>query len=100
MPEHEIRGVGDILGRPRGAMSGQRYELYQEMLKDAVDGLRVCRPRRYRPRDHSVWMRTYRGLLPVQHLRLGLYRRLSAHPLTTAAVATELEDLYGPPLSL
>ena len=97
----EIRGVGDILGKSQwGQVTAVGYELYQQLLKEAVDKLqgRQTPPEvdpeiriqadAYLPEDYC----------PDQHLRLGLYRRLSsADDDELELIHSELQDLYGPP---
>jgi len=97
----EIRGVGDILGRAQwGHVTAIGFELYQEMLKEAVDRLKGVETRpKVEPEIH-IGVDAYipEDYCPDQHLRLGLYRRLfaaSAHDLPS--IVAELEDLYGPP---
>ncbi|MGC9323277.1 MAG: transcription-repair coupling factor [Desulfomonilia bacterium] len=96
----EIRGVGDILGKAQwGHVTAIGYELYQQMLKEAVDKLQGRLPQpeidpeirfdvdAYVPEDYC----------PDQHLRLGLYRRLfTAGHDELGLIAEELTDLYGP----
>lgn len=100
MRDMEIRGVGDILGKAQwGHVSAIGYELYQEMLKEAVDRLQGRQtPKPFDP-EILIAVDAYipEEYCPDQHLRLGLYRRLFGAPLEDLpGIAAELEDLYGP----
>ncbi len=96
----EIRGVGDILGKAQwGQVSAIGYELYQQMLKEAVDKLQGREPVVQSEPEINIGVDAYvpEDYCPDQHQRLGFYKRLS-----TAAAAdlddirAEYEDLYGP----
>ncbi len=96
----EIRGVGDILGRSQwGHVTAIGYELYQQMLKDAVDKLQGKEPAVEMEPEIIMNIDAYvpEDYCPDQHLRLGLYKRLSsAGAEELDDIMLELEDLYGP----
>jgi len=100
MRDMEIRGVGDILGSAQwGHVTAIGYELYQEMLKEAVDKLQGKEP--VPEIDPEIRMNLDAFIpeeyCPDQHLRLGLYKRLfTATPEELASIGDELKDLYGP----
>lgn len=100
MRDMEIRGVGDILGKAQwGHVTAIGYELYQEMLKDAVDKLQGREPAAEVDPEIRISLDAFipEDYCPDQHLRLGLYRRLfSASADELMAIADELKDLYGP----
>lgn len=100
MRDMEIRGVGDILGRAQwGHVTAIGYELYQEMLREAVDRLqgRETVPQVDPEIRISIDAFIPEDYCPDQHLRLGLYKRLfSASASELGAISDELKDLYGP----
>ncbi|HPC46801.1 MAG TPA: transcription-repair coupling factor, partial [Deltaproteobacteria bacterium] len=100
MRDMEIRGVGDILGRAQwGHVTAIGYELYQEMLTEAVAVLRGEQEPRPVDPEILIGVDAYvpEDYCPDQHLRLGLYRRLfGASAAELPEIALELEDLYGP----
>lgn len=100
MRDMEIRGVGDILGKAQwGHVTAIGYELYQEMLKDAVDKLQGREPAAEVDPEIRISLDAFipEDYCPDQHLRLGLYKRLfSASADELMAIADELKDLYGP----
>ncbi len=100
MRDMEIRGVGDILGNAQwGHVTAIGYELYQEMLKEAVDHLQGKETVPEIDPEIRISLDAYipEDYCPDQHLRLGLYKRLfSASIDELRTIADELADLYGP----
>jgi len=96
----EIRGAGNVLGAEQsGHMASVGYELFMEMLGDAINELsgeeveeRVDTELRY-----SLEARLTRDFIPDEKVRLRLYRRLSSAPdlgeLDT--LSAELADRFG-----
>ncbi|MGC2221258.1 MAG: TRCF domain-containing protein, partial [Methylocella sp.] len=100
----DIRGAGNLLGDEQsGHIREVGYELYQEMLREAVEALRagIAEP------AEETWSPSITLGTPVTipedyvgdlHLRLSLYRRLAA--LTSDAeiesFAAEMIDRFGP----
>ncbi|MCS6866943.1 MAG: transcription-repair coupling factor [Gemmataceae bacterium] len=98
----EIRGAGNILGPEQsGHIAAVGYELYCQLLENAVRALQHLPPRvavevnvdlpwpAYLPRDY----------VPGQKLRIEVYRRLARlrDPAKLADFRSELRDRYGPP---
>jgi transcription-repair coupling factor (superfamily II helicase) len=100
MRDMEIRGVGDILGKAQwGHVTAIGYELYQEMLKQAVDSLQGKQALPEIDPEIRISLDAYipENYCPDQHLRLGLYKRLfSASTDELRTIGDELKDLYGP----
>ncbi|HOS97093.1 MAG TPA: helicase-related protein, partial [Deltaproteobacteria bacterium] len=100
MRDMEIRGVGDILGKAQwGHVTAIGYELYQEMLREAVDLLQGKQPEAAIDPEIRIRIDAYipEDYCPDQHLRLGLYKRLfSASADELESIGDELKDLYGP----
>jgi transcription-repair coupling factor (superfamily II helicase) len=96
----EIRGVGDILGHAQwGQVTAIGFELYQQMLKEAVDKLRGMEP----TPEFDPEIRIHRDAYipdeycPDQHVRLGIYKRLStASQQEIREIHDELFDMFGP----
>ncbi len=102
----DIRGAGNLLGDEQsGHIKEVGYELYQQMLEEAVAQLKAGISDEDAVDDH--WSPAITIGTPVMipehyvqdlHLRLGLYKRLST--LTTdaeiQAFAAELIDRFGP----
>ncbi|HQA70153.1 MAG TPA: transcription-repair coupling factor [Deltaproteobacteria bacterium] len=97
----EIRGVGDILGRAQwGHVTAIGYELYQQMLKEAVDKLQGKEVVQEIDPEIHIHLDAYipEEYCPDQHLRLGLYKRLfSADASVLPEILSEISDLYGDP---
>jgi transcription-repair coupling factor (superfamily II helicase) len=95
----EIRGVGDILGRAQwGHVTAIGYELYQQMLKEAVDSLQGKEVVSEVDPEIQFQVNAYipEEYCPDGHLRLGLYKRLfSAEARELPGLAEEITDLYG-----
>jgi transcription-repair coupling factor (superfamily II helicase) len=100
MRDMEIRGVGDILGKAQwGHVTAIGYELYQEMLREAVDLLQGKQTEPSIDPEIRIRLDAYipEDYCPDQHLRLGLYKRLfSASADELGTLEEELKDLYGP----
>ncbi|HXD85997.1 MAG TPA: transcription-repair coupling factor [Urbifossiella sp.] len=101
MRDLEIRGAGNILGGEQsGHIAAIGYELYCQLLENAVRALKQLPPRAavevnvdlpwpaFLPRDY----------VPGQKLRIEVYRRLARlrEPGTLADFRQELRDRYGP----
>jgi transcription-repair coupling factor (superfamily II helicase) len=101
MRDLEIRGAGNILGGEQsGHIAAIGYELYCQLLENAVRALKSLPPRAavevhvdlpwpaFLPRDY----------VPGQKLRIEVYRRLARlrDPATLADFRQELRDRYGP----
>jgi transcription-repair coupling factor (superfamily II helicase) len=101
MRDLEIRGAGNILGGEQsGHIAAIGYELYCQLLENAVRSLKQLPPRAavevnidlpwpaFLPRDY----------VPGQKLRIEVYRRLARlrDPATLADFRQELRDRYGP----
>ena len=99
MRDMEIRGVGDILGKAQwGHVTAIGYELYQEMLHEAVDALQGKQTLPAIDPEIRISLDAYipEDYCPDQHLRLGLYKRLfCASTDELEAISDELKDLYG-----
>jgi transcription-repair coupling factor (superfamily II helicase) len=102
MRDLEIRGAGNILGAEQsGHIAAVGYELYCQLLENAVRALRQQPPKvavevnvdlpwpAFLPRDY----------VPGQKLRIEVYRRLARlrDPAKLADFRQELRDRYGPP---
>jgi transcription-repair coupling factor (superfamily II helicase) len=102
MRDLEIRGAGNILGSEQsGHIAAIGYELYCQLLENAVRALKQQPPRvavevnvdlpwpAFLPRDY----------VPGQKLRIEVYRRLARlrDPATLDDFRQELRDRYGPP---
>ncbi|MDQ6703162.1 MAG: transcription-repair coupling factor [Pseudomonadota bacterium] len=100
----DIRGAGNLLGDEQsGHIREVGYELYQEMLRDAVEALRagieVPAEETWSP---SITLGTPvtipEDYVPDLHLRLSLYRRLATleSDAEIESFATEMIDRFGP----
>ena len=101
----DIRGAGNLLGEEQsGQIKEVGYELYQQMLQDAVTALKAG----VEEQPEEVWSPTITVGTPVMipedyvpdlPLRMSLYRRLST--LNTdeeiETFAAEMIDRFGPP---
>lgn len=96
----EIRGAGEILGSAQwGHIAAIGYELYQQMLKLAVDSLKGKEATKEIEPEIKIGVDAYipEEYCPDQHLRLGLYKRLStANKDDINQITEELLDMYGP----
>ncbi len=99
LKDMEIRGVGDILGRAQwGHVTAIGYELYQQMLQEAVDSLQGREPQSAADPEIQLRVNAYipEDYCPDSHLRLGLYKRLfSAEAHELPGIREEITDLYG-----
>jgi transcription-repair coupling factor (superfamily II helicase) len=103
----DIRGAGNLLGEEQsGQIKEVGYELYQQMLQDAVNALKAG----IEEQPEEAWSPTITVGTPVMipedyvpdlPLRMSLYRRLST--LNTdeeiETFAAEMIDRFGPPPS-
>ncbi len=100
----DIRGAGNLLGDEQsGHIREVGYELYQEMLAEAVAqleaGLEAPAPDKWSPQIAVGTPVTIpEEYVPDLSVRLGLYRRLAdlENPSEIEAVAAELIDRFGP----
>ena len=97
----EIRGAGNILGpQQSGHIAAVGYELYCELLGDAVRDLRGEPPRPRRETHVELGIDAYvpRGYIASQRQRMEIYRRLArcCGPGDLKQLAADLEDAYGP----
>jgi transcription-repair coupling factor (superfamily II helicase) len=102
----DIRGAGNLLGDEQsGHIKEVGYELYQQMLEEAVAQLKAGISDEDAPDDH--WSPSITIGTPVMipehyvqdlHLRLGLYKRLSTLDTDQEiqGFAAELIDRFGP----
>ena len=101
----DIRGAGNLLGADQsGHMREVGVELYQQLLREAVEGLQSGGSKAV---DTEGWAPQVRIRVPSRipddyvadlGVRLTLYRRLAAlqHDDELAAFGDELEDRFGP----
>lgn len=102
----DLRGAGNLLGEEQsGHIKEVGYELYQSMVKDAVERLKSgddAEP------EQEVWSPTIalgspvtipESYIPDLTARLSLYRRLSSLSEETEieAMGAEIVDRFGPP---
>ena len=101
MRDLELRGAGNILGTQQsGHIAVVGYELYCELLEQAVRKLKNLPPRKIIDVNvdlpgHGFLPRTY---VPDLRLKIDLYRRLSrvARQTDLDELAAELVDRFGP----
>ncbi len=99
----DIRGAGNLLGQEQsGHIREVGYELYQEMLAEAVAqleaGLAAPAPDKWSPQIAvGTPVMIPEGYVPDLAVRLGLYRRLAdlEQPAEIESVAAELIDRFG-----
>jgi transcription-repair coupling factor (superfamily II helicase) len=100
MRDMEIRGVGDILGHNQwGHVTAIGFELYQEMLAEAVSLLQGKTVTPGLDPEIKLGIDAYipEDYCPEEHLRLGLYKKLATvSPEDIPGVMDELIDMYGP----
>ena len=101
----DLRGAGNLLGEEQsGHIKEVGYELYQQMVKDAVERLKTGEDEPV----EDVWSPTIslgspvtipENYIPDLTTRLSLYRRLSALSDETEieAMGAEIVDRFGPP---
>jgi transcription-repair coupling factor (superfamily II helicase) len=100
----DIRGAGNLLGEEQsGHIREVGYELYQEMLAEAVAqleaGFSAPAPDKWSPQIAvGTPVMIPEDYIPDLSVRLGLYRRLAdlENPAEIDAVAAELVDRFGP----
>jgi transcription-repair coupling factor (superfamily II helicase) len=102
----DIRGAGNLLGEEQsGQMRDVGYELYQQMLEDAIAKIRSGETEanldndRWAPQINlGVSVLIPSTYVPDLDVRLGLYRRLSslATKVELEGFAAELIDRFGP----
>jgi transcription-repair coupling factor (superfamily II helicase) len=104
----DIRGAGNLLGDEQsGHIREVGIELYQQMLEDAVAGLKAGEGKRREDADSRDWTPNINLGLPVMipetyvrdlPVRLGLYRRIGGmgEEAEIEAMAAELADRFGP----
>ncbi|MDE2364222.1 MAG: transcription-repair coupling factor [Hyphomicrobiales bacterium] len=100
----DIRGAGNLLGDEQsGHIKEVGYELYQQMLTDAIEALKAGDDQQ----EEEIWSPTITVGAPVTipedyvedlQLRLQLYRRLSniADEAEIESFAAEMIDRFGP----
>lgn len=97
----EIRGAGNILGTEQsGHIASVGYELYCELLEQAVRRMKRMPPREFVDVDIDLPGETYlpRDYVPEMRTKIDLYRRLSrlTTPEQVDDFAAELIDRFGP----
>lgn len=97
----EIRGAGNLLGKQQsGHVTSVGFELYQQMMEDAVQELRGARANRVIEPEIQLGIPAYvpESYIVDEGQRLALYRRLA--DVRTAKeideIADEMRDRYGP----
>jgi len=100
----DIRGAGNLLGEDQsGHIREVGYELYQEMLAEAVAhlqaGITAPAPDKWSPQIAvGTPVMIPEDYVPDLSVRLGLYRRLAdlENPAEVESAAAELIDRFGP----
>lgn len=97
----EIRGAGNLLGKQQsGHIAAVGYELYQQMLEDAVLELRGRKVNRVIEPEIQLGIPAYLPgtYIPDEGLRLAIYRRLAdaKSAAEIEEIAGELRDRFGP----
>jgi transcription-repair coupling factor (superfamily II helicase) len=101
MRDLEIRGAGNILGTQQsGHIGAVGYELYCQLLENAVRGLKNLPPRKSIDVDIDLPGAAYlpRGYVPDQRAKVDIYRRLArmTNEEGLDALAAEMADRFGP----
>jgi transcription-repair coupling factor (superfamily II helicase) len=102
MRDLEIRGAGDVLGvKQSGSISSVGFELYTEMLREAVAGLRhepIVKREELPEADLPVPAFLPEEYVPQERDRLGLYRKMSniGDEDDIQSLQEELRDRFGP----
>ncbi len=101
----DIRGFGNLLGEEQsGHVREIGVELYQQMLRETVEALRVVEDGsadatdRFRPQlNLGVAITIAEDYIPDLEVRMGLYRRISALKTTEEvdAMTVEMVDRFG-----
>ncbi len=103
MRDLEIRGAGNILGTEQsGHIAAVGYELYCELLEQAVRQLKQLPPKTSIEVDVDLPGEGYipRSYVPDMRLKIDLYRRLAPgdrRRRSWPTFAAELVDRFGPP---
>ncbi|MES1213224.1 MAG: transcription-repair coupling factor [Singulisphaera sp.] len=102
MRDLEIRGAGNILGTEQsGHISAVGYELYCELLEQAVRQLKKMPARKIVDVHVDLPGEAYipRRYVPDMRFKIDLYRRLGriGTPEELADLTAELSDRFGPP---
>jgi len=102
MRDLEIRGAGNILGTEQsGHISAVGYELYCQLLEQAVAGLKRIPPRQSIDVNVDLPGEAFlpRRYVPDMRLKIDIYRRLTRVSSETELedLAAELNDRFGPP---
>jgi transcription-repair coupling factor (superfamily II helicase) len=102
MRDLEIRGAGNILGTEQsGHISAVGYELYCQLLEQAVAGLKRQPLRQSIDVNVDLPGEAYlpRRYVPDMRLKIDIYRRLTrvATEAELADLTAELNDRFGPP---
>ncbi|MCE9618693.1 MAG: transcription-repair coupling factor [Planctomycetes bacterium] len=100
MRDLEIRGAGNLLGAQQsGHIAAVGYEMYCQLLEEAVDGL--TSRKKVRSADHVLEIGLAgaipRGFIPSERRRLEAYRRVSSADTMEALLQTaaDIESAYG-----
>ncbi|MBN2808767.1 MAG: transcription-repair coupling factor [Deltaproteobacteria bacterium] len=102
MQDLEIRGAGNILGKKQsGQISAIGYELYQEMLSEAINEARGNHQIKIPEPEVKVSLSAHipSGYLPDLTLRLQFYKKIAEceNEAELARLEDELTDRCGPP---
>ena len=102
MRDLEIRGAGDVLGlKQSGSISAVGFEMYTEMLREAVSNLRhepVMRREELPEADLPIPAFLPDGYVAQERDRLNLYRKMSniENEDDIQSLQEELRDRFGP----
>ena len=105
MRDLDIRGAGDLLGDEQsGHVAAVGFELYCQMIDEAVAELRAARRRRAEPPEPvrlDVRVDAYlpAAYIPFEAAKIDVHRRIAAarEPGELRAIRDELGDRFGPP---
>jgi transcription-repair coupling factor (superfamily II helicase) len=102
MRDLEIRGAGNLLGAQQsGHIAAVGYEMYCQLLEDAVDGLTSRKKIRSADNvlDIGLAGAIPRGFIPSERRRLEAYRRVSSADTIEVLSRTigDIESAYGQP---
>jgi transcription-repair coupling factor (superfamily II helicase) len=102
MHDLQIRGAGNLLGEVQsGQVAEVGYELYVRMLEEAVAELKGEAPAEGPEPELHLSLKAFlpEDYVPDSQVRLSLYKRLSLVRAAAGleAVASELQDRFGPP---
>jgi len=98
----ELRGAGNLLGgQQHGHVNAIGFELYCQMLEQAVQQLRgeIVQPEVTTTINLGLDIRIPSAYIPEEHQRLRMYKNIGAihNADERARTEQELEDRYGPP---